>query len=195
MKKNNIFNYISLVLSIIAIILLVILNINTNKKINDLNNQIIEVENKRSKMYESIMGYPEYDVSMFKEIKAKDINELSQNNKIIVFLGRSSCGYCAMYAPVLKDIQNNKNVTIYYLNIAEVIDYQGVTTSGILDEEADNILHNLETTTDTATEVLNEYGATPLTLVIEDNKLIDGIVGYTEYENVEALLQNNNIIK
>ena len=36
----------------------------------------------------------EYDVSKFKEVKAQDLKKESKDKTILVYIGRSTCGYC-----------------------------------------------------------------------------------------------------
>ena len=40
-----------------------------------------------------------YDTSAFKQISPSDIAKESDGKTIVVWVGRQSCGYCAMYAP------------------------------------------------------------------------------------------------
>ncbi len=155
--KNNKKEKINLLLSILAIVISLctlavsILMINQLSKIVKTNKEdTIKLTEKYNKLYTEIYGVPEYDVSMFNEIKAKDIKKLSSDDKIIVMITRSTCGYCAMFAPVLADIQKDYKLEINYIDIAKVLDYEN-PGGGVLDEEADEILRNLST---------NEKGST-----------------------------------
>ena len=191
---------LSLLLSIIAIVLslctlaVAILMTNQLSKIVKTNKEdTIKLTEKYNKLYTAIYGVPEYDVSMFKEIKAKDIDKLSSNEKIVVMLTRSTCGYCAMFAPILSDIQDNYKVEIKYIDIAQVLDYEN-PGGGVLDSEADEILRNLSTN-EKGSSIMESYGATPLLLIIKDNKIINGQVGYSEYSSVESIFKEEGFKK
>ena len=131
----------------------------------------------------------EYDVSAFKEIKAQDIKKESKGKNILIYVGRSSCGYCIQYVPVLKEIQEKYNkYTTYYIDIAKILDFSG--TGGVLDKEADEIMQKLD-----KDFMESNWGATPLTLVVKDSKLVDSIVGYVPAESLETLVKDNGFVK
>ena len=131
----------------------------------------------------------EYDVSAFKEIKAQDIKKESKGKNILIYVGRSSCGYCIQYVPVLKEIQEKYNkYTTYYIDIAKILDFSG--TGGVLDKEADENKQKLD-----KDFMKSNWGATPLTLVVKDSKLVDSIVGYVPAESLETLVKDNGFVK
>ena len=133
----------------------------------------------------------EYDVSKFTEIKAQDIEDLSKGKTILVYIGRSTCGYCVQFVPVLKEVQEKHSYTTYYIDIAKILDY---TNGGTLDEKANKIMQNLATTEEQK-DVMNDWGATPMTLVIKNNKVVDSLVGAADAATVETLVKNNGLAK
>ena len=143
---------------------------------------------------ESSSGEPtevaqDYDVSEFKEIKAQDIKKESKGKNILIYVGRSTCGYCVQYVPVLKEVQSKHKYKTYYIDIAKILNFES-STGGILDDEANNIMQNLDK------EFMKEnWGATPLTLVVKDSKIVDSIVGYVPAESLETLVKNNGFAK
>lgn len=132
-----------------------------------------------------------YDVSSFKEIKAKDIEKESKNKTIVIYIGRSTCGYCVQYVPILKSVQEKFGYTTYYIDIAKILDY---TNGGVLDEEANKTMKNMKTSS-SQKDVMNDWGATPLTIVVKNNQIIDSIWGYTDEETVTKLIKDNGIAK
>ena len=131
----------------------------------------------------------DYDVSAFKEISAQDIKKASKGKSILIYVGRSSCGYCVQYVPILKEIQEKYNsYTTYYIDIAKILDFSG--TGGILDEEADEIMLNLD-----KDFMDSNWGATPLTLLVKDSKLVDSIVGYVDASSLETFVKTNKLAK
>ena len=134
----------------------------------------------------------EYDVSKFKEVKAQDLNKLSKDKTILVYIGRETCGYCVQFVPVLKEVQEKYSYTTYYIDIAKILDYTGGT--GALDAEADKIMQNFATS-DSQKDVMNDWGATPMTLIIKNNKIVDSLVGAADAATLETLVKNNGLAK
>ena len=132
----------------------------------------------------------DYDVSAFKEIKAQDIKKESKGKNMLIYVGRSSCGYCVQYVPVLTQVQEkSKKYQTYYIDIAKILDFSSAT-GGILDQEANNIMQQLD-----KEFMESNWGATPLTLVVKDSKLVDSIVGYVDADTLEALIKKNGFVK
>ena len=134
----------------------------------------------------------EYDVSKFKEVKAQDLKKLSKDKTILVYIGRSTCGYCVQFVPVLKEVQEKHSYTTYYIDIAKILDYTGGT--GALDKEADEIMQKFATS-DSQKDVMKDWGATPMTLVIKNNKIVDSLVGATDAATLEKMVKNNGLAK
>jgi predicted bacteriocin transport accessory protein len=129
-----------------------------------------------------------YDTSAFTKVKAQDLEKLSKKDTIIVWIGRQGCGYCGQFAPTITSVGEKLDETIYYLDLADIFDFSTNPVT-ILDEEAYDLLLNFKT--DGATEnkeVMKEFGATPMTLVIKKNKIVGNFVGaYDEATALEIL--------
>ena len=129
-----------------------------------------------------------YDTSAFTKVKAQDLEKLSKKDTIIVWIGRQGCGYCGQFAPIITSVGEKLDETIYYLDLADIFDFSTNPVT-ILDEEAYDLLLNFKT--DGATEnkeVMKEFGATPMTLVIKKNKIVGNFVGaYDEATALEIL--------
>ena len=134
----------------------------------------------------------EYDVSKVKEVKAQDLKKESKDKTILVYIGRSTCGYCVQFVPVLKEVQEKHSYTTYYIDIAKILDYTGGT--GALDKEADEIMQKFATS-DSQKDVMKDWGATPMTLVIKNNKIVDSLVGATDAATLEKMVKNNGLAK
>ena len=129
-----------------------------------------------------------YNTSAFTKVKAQDLEKLSKKDTIIVWIGRQGCGYCGQFAPIITSVGEKLDETIYYLDLADIFDFSTNPVT-ILDEEAYDLLLNFKT--DGATEnkeVMKEFGATPMTLVIKKNKIVGNFVGaYDEATALEIL--------
>lgn len=122
-----------------------------------------------------------YDTSAMTEIKAADIATLSKNTTIVVMVGRQGCGWCAEYAPMYLTLANEYQVTPYYIDLAKILDFSQYETTGqvpIADQSAYETMTSLSGSGEWATFVKENFGGTPLTIIIKDNKVVGGLGGY-----------------
>ncbi len=124
----------------------------------------------------------EYDVSMFTKVTADTLKDaVSGDTAKLVYIGRSSCGYCVKFLPVLQQAQEDYDYETLYLDITTV------TTT----EQQDKILDF-----DNEEEFLEEnFGGTPMVLLMKDGKLVDGWIGYADYATYAAWLEENGFAK
>lgn len=170
--NTEILNKILICLYALIIILIVntaILLVKTNFKSTD-NNEVEEQES------------TEYDVSMFTKVTAENLKEAIETEDVkIVYVGRSTCGYCVKFLPILQKAQTEYNYETLYLDITTV------TTT----EQQDKILE-----LDNEEGFLSEnFGGTPMVLMVQDGKIIDTWMGYAEYSTYTAWLEKNGFTK
>lgn len=170
--NTEILNKILICLYALIIILIVntaILLVKTNFKSTN-NNEVEEQES------------TEYDVSMFTKVTAENLKEAIETEDVkIVYVGRSTCGYCVKFLPVLQKAQTEYNYETLYLDITTV------TTT----EQQDKILE-----LDNEEGFLSEnFGGTPMVLMVQDGKIIDTWMGYAEYSTYTAWLEKNGFTK
>ena len=127
-----------------------------------------------------------YDVSMFEEIEAKDISSKTKKTKQVIYVGRETCGWCTAFLPNLWQAQEDYDFTTLYIDIAKIINFNNNTIS---DQDAYDTMMAL--TGDDYEEYMEEnFGATPMILVIEKGKIIAAQTGYSEYESFKPILEN-----
>lgn len=127
-----------------------------------------------------------YDVSMFEEINAKDIKSKTKKDIKLIYIGRESCGWCAAFLPNLWNAQEDYDFTTLYIDIAKIIDFE---TGAVTDQKSFDILNNL--TGKGYESYMNEnLGATPMILIMKNNKIIKATTGYYEYEELENILKD-----
>lgn len=129
-----------------------------------------------------------YDTSGFTEVTAQELESLSKNKKIIVWIGRQGCGYCANYVPTITSAGEKFGQTIYYLDLSKVLDFSGSQVT-VLDEEAFDILIEFKTDKDNKS-VMENFGATPMTLIIKNNKIVGNIIGALDEDAVTDTLKD-----
>ena len=135
-----------------------------------------------------------YSTDSFTKILPSEIASLSKNKTIVVWVGRQSCGYCGMYAPVLEDVGKDNNVTIYYVDFEDLVSFDSQYPY-ISDERNYNILEGLDGVDGWETFAKDNIGGTPLTLIIKDNKVVGGLSGYTEENGVLDEFKRTGLIE
>ena len=130
----------------------------------------------------------DYDTSMFTEIKASDIVKQTKGKAKVVYIGRATCSWCAKLLPHLQKAQKDLNFKTLYIDIAKMIDFN---TNMAIDQEAINLISNLATSDDLQGYMDENFGATPMVLVIKDSKIIAAQTGYTEYAALKSFLNAN----
>jgi len=124
----------------------------------------------------------EYDVSMFTSVTADTLGDaVSGGTAKFVYIGRDSCGYCVQFLPVLQQAQEDYGYETLYLDITTV------TTT----EQQDKIL-----AFDNDEKFLEQnFGGTPMVLLMKDGKIVDTWIGYAEYSDYSAWVEENGFAK
>lgn len=123
----------------------------------------------------------EYDVSMFTELTTSDaISRIKKGNTEVVYIGRSTCGYCVQFLPNLQQAQKEYGYDTVYIDLEKMTedDQKSLIT---LDNSENYISEN--------------FGYTPMVLIFKDGKLANGWVGYAEYDTFAQFLETNGITK
>ena len=119
---------------------------------------------------------------MFTSVTADTLGEaVSSDTAKIVYIGRSTCGYCVQFLPILQQAQTDYGYETLYLDITTV------TTT----EQQDKIL-----AFDNEEEFLKQnFGGTPMVLLMKNGKIVDTWIGYAEYSEYSAWLEKNGFAK
>ena len=116
----------------------------------------------------------DYDVSMFETIDADEFVEAYNGDELkVVYFGRSTCGYCIQFLPILQQAQSDYGYTTLYVDI-EAIDAAGETKIMELDSFFEE-----------------NYGSTPITVLVKNGEIVDYEIGYVEYSTFTAMLEEN----
>ncbi len=173
MKKENILNKIL----ICAYIIIALLAINTiilfasNVKITS-----------DSKTNEETTGNTEYDVSMFDSVDLEQTIKLFDSEETqIIYIGRSTCGYCVKFLPVLQKAQKEFGYKTKYLDITTITTTE--QQNALLAKDNDESF------------LATNFGSTPMVILVKDGKLVKGWVGYSEYDEFAKFLTDNGITK
>lgn len=135
---------------------------------------------------------PVYDVSSFDKIKVSEIASKSKGETIVIMIGREGCGWCSRYIPILKSAQEEYNFKAKYIDLATIVDIKTFTIS---DQEAYNTLINIPAEPGFEDFLTTEFGATPLTIIVKDNKIINAFAGYVEESYLSSILESSGFTK
>ena len=205
---NKIFGIIAFFISIICVLacaINVFISIDTygknKERIQELEKRVVILENELS----TALGYDitdeeagdtsgQYDISSFTKIKPTELTTLSQGKKIVVWIGRQGCSYCSLYAPTIKSVTKDLGIKAYYIDLGAMYD----ASSGewqLVDEEGYNTIMGLQKANSDAEKLMADFGATPMTLVIEDNAVVNGAMGAIGKEDLSKILETEGFKK
>lgn len=205
---NKIFGIIAFFISIICVLacaINVFISIDTygknKERIQELEKRVVVLENELS----TALGYDitdeeagdtsgQYDISAFTKIKPTELTTLSQGKKIVVWIGRQGCSYCSLYAPTIKSVTKDLGIKAYYIDLGAMYD----ASSGewqLVDEEGYNTIMGLQKANADAEKLMADFGATPMTLVIEDNAVVNGAMGAIGKEDLSKILETEGFKK
>ncbi|MBP3461817.1 MAG: thioredoxin family protein [Bacilli bacterium] len=124
----------------------------------------------------------EYDVSMFDTVDTeKTINLFDSKDIQVIYIGRSTCGYCVKFLPVLQQAQKEFGYKTKYLDITTVTTEEQQNAILAKDNDEGFLSQN--------------FGSTPMVLLVKDGKIVKGWVGYAEYDEFAKFLIDNGINK
>lgn len=162
-KKTNANFWMTIAILVITCLTLIIaLTNNSNSSDKETSN------NGNNQQSETTQGF---DTTPFKTIKPADIESLSKNKTIVVWIGFQGCGYCQAYAPLLAQVTKEYGIT------ANFIDLDTITN-----DELKSVM-SLTGKGDWK-EFAASFTGTPFTLIIKNNKVVGGINGYVEAEKI-----------
>ena len=115
-----------------------------------------------------------------KELNEIDIDEYLKlkkgSSKSVIFIARPGCSWCQLYTPIMKNVVYLYDIKVNHLN-TDKLTIDGVTK--LLESD----------------DYFSEGYGTPLTLIVQNNKIVDMIEGYTSKENTIQFFKDNGIIK
>ena len=105
-------------------------------------------------------------------------NLINSSDKNIVVIGKDECKYCDEVIETLNNISINYDIKINYINIGKM--------DSNISKEIQEKLFELD---------YNDGFTTPLTLIVENNKLLDYVIGASNEEYFIDIFEENGIIK
>ena len=162
--------YLTTVINILLMILLVSLWITPVKEKGNNNSNTTKTTSKKESNIEislSDAGFNEINISEYKKL-------VESEEKSIILVARPTCGYCEKFTPILKQAQVELDLIVNYLNT---------------DELNQKDMEEFESSFD-----FGDWG-TPMVLIVQNSKLIDKNIGYTDLETIKQFFINNELGK
>ena len=98
---------------------------------------------------------------------------LKEDEKNIILIARPTCSYCEMFTPILKEAADDMDLVINYVNT---------------DEFSSDDWEKFESSLSYFSE--NDWG-TPLTLIVQNGKVVADNGGYTDIETIKKFFKDN----
>lgn len=149
--------------NVILLVLLICLWITPIK-----NNEFYISEEVSTKVTLEDAGFNELTIDKYLEL-------LKSSEKSIILVARPTCGYCEQFSPILKEAADDMGLTINYVN-----------TDEFTNEDWDTFGNSLE-------YLAEEDWGTPLTLIVQDGKLVDANNGYVELDGIKSFFKENGL--
>lgn len=126
---------------------------------------------------------PEYDVSKFSEVDYSGLKKIMKGEGThVVYIGRSTCHYCAMFIPVMAEAQEKYGFKTEYFDITRVFDF---TKNSVVDQDAYNELSKYNSF------FKENFLSTPMVVIFKDGKYVDGTIGYQDINTYSSFLEKN----
>ena len=188
MENNDLMNLLNKIFTGIVVII-VLLALNTILMFVSINNKTVTNNDTQVDEEEVIT---EYDVSKFTEIKSSEIKEKTTDKVSVVYIGRSTCSWCVKFVPVLTDATVKNDLNTLYIDISKIIDF---TTGQMSDQAAYDAMLGLDAVDEFKTYIKDNFGATPMTIVIKDGKILAALTGYVDASGLDTFLKDNDLLK
>ena len=104
------------------------------------------------------------------------LEKIDSNEPFLVVIVKDGCGYCEMYEPILKEVADEYNLPINYINL-----------TNLSEEEYNNLAQS------NAYLQKNQWG-TPTTLFMLGDSVIDSIGGYVDKDKFVDFVKENFVV-
>ena len=104
------------------------------------------------------------------------LEKIDSNEPFLVVIVKDGCGYCEMYEPILKEVADEYNLPINYINL-----------TNLSEEEYNNLAQS------NAYLKKNQWG-TPTTLFMLGDSVIDSIGGYVDKDKFVDFVKENFVV-
>lgn len=105
------------------------------------------------------------------------LNLIKSSDKQIILIARPTCGYCEKFTPILKQAMEDMNLTINYVN-----------TDNFSSDDWSKFQNSFD-------YLASDEWGTPLTLIVQNGKIVDKNNGYVELDAIKEFFTKNGLGK
>ena len=104
----------------------------------------------------------------------KDFNKIyNSKERSVIYYASPTCGYCKLLSPILDTISEDYDMDYYYLD-----------STKLSNSERKEVLEKLEI----------EKHATPITVIVENGKVVDKVEGYVQAKEYLEFFKDNDMV-
>lgn len=141
-----------------------------------------------------------YDVSNMNKVNVEEaVSLFNEKGLQVLYIGRENCGVCVQIVPILNKLQKEFNYKTNYFDLnstsnwqtemkplTELLTFKTTVKTTIKDKDGNS---KAVTLNDTVGKIFLEYGFTPTIAIIKDGKMVDGFIGYKDYDSIKEILK------
>lgn len=134
----------------------------------------------------------EYDVSKMNKVDIEGALALfKEKGTHVLYIGRSTCSVCVTTVPVLNKVQDELKYTTNYLEIEVTNAKPWTEWQKELKDLTDKFTPETKVNNEEGTigELFYSKGYTPTIVIIKDGKVVDGFIGYRNYDTLKELVK------
>lgn len=105
------------------------------------------------------------------------LNLIKSSDKQIILIARPTCGYCEKFTPILKQAMEDMHLTINYVN-----------TDNFSSDDWSKFQNSFD-------YLASDEWGTPLTLIVQNGKIVDKNNGYVELDAIKEFFTKNGLGK
>lgn len=179
-KREKVLIFIIIVLSIAFLFCLSeLMSKNTSSKSTKSDNDTVETDSDESSSTQAIE-----DSESIKDEEKGDLNDISideylelkkGSEKSIIFIARPTCEYCAIQEPITRYLVYKYGIKVNYLNTDEI----GADDQNKLSKSSD---------------IFKDGVSTPTTLIVQNDEVVDAVVGLMDLEHYTKFFRDYGII-
>lgn len=136
-----------------------------------------------------------YDVSKMNKVSVAQAKALFDKKGLqVLYIGREDCSVCLKTVPILNQVQTELKYTTNYLDLNSVNNWQ-TEMKELTDlftaktTVKTTINGEMVTLNDEIGAIFIKYGFTPTIIIIKDGKMVDGFIGYEDYDTIKETIE------
>lgn len=141
-----------------------------------------------------------YDVSNMPKVDVNAaVSLFNEKGFQVLYIGRENCGVCVQIVPILNKLQKEFNYKTNYFDLnstsnwqtemkplTDLLTFKTTVKTTVKDKDGNS---KAVTLNDTVGNIFHDYGFTPTIAILKDGKMVDGFIGYKDYDAIKKILE------